>query len=639
MTNYFSEDFSTYDSSDWLTSTWASTGSSWLYTSWRADQVDHNARNGTITLTLTDENDRGKDYTGAEVQTRDFFHYGIFEVTMQASGEDGVNSNFFTYSGEVHGNVKNEIDFEFLGKDPTKVWTSYHSPVANGFGKNGPVGERGEWVDLGFDSSKGMHTYRIEWLPDSIRWYADGKLLRVVEAPEGMTGKDIGIPEHPGKMYMNIWAGVPEWMGRTDSDFKSTSAIYDNITYMSWDHPDARSLGDGAGTGTSQSVSAGPALPPEPEEVPEADQGPALEPSASESPTTSSSSSSDTTGTNGNDDLRGTGGRDNMSGGAGNDRINGRGADDVLDGGAGSDDVFGGAGNDTLVYYAAENVGTRDVYVGSLGRDTLTLHLTEDMAERADVMADLSAFQTFLAQNADASATGGNTFYFQSLGLTVRAIEALDVVISGNDDAGAALVENLVRTSVEENFQYGGLSEAQEKTEEVAAAASAAEGPSQAAAAAPQVETVDESDKPTFGSEGRDGADDFRGRGSSESFSGGEGNDLIRSRAGDDVVAGGAGNDFVKAGAGNDNLVYFASDNEGAFDRYQGSSGFDTLSIYMSQEDYAGSNIDDEIIAFEAFAEENYNLKRNGGESFKFQSFNLEVQSVEAIELIIYDSY
>jgi len=142
MTKYFADDFKTYDRDDWMTSTWSSQGSTWLHTSWRGDNVDHDAKNGEITLTLNDDNDRGKAYTGAEIQSKDFYEFGIFEITMQASGEDGVNSNFFTYSGEVHGNVKNEIDFEFLGKDPTKVWTSYHSPVANGFGNNGPVGKR-----------------------------------------------------------------------------------------------------------------------------------------------------------------------------------------------------------------------------------------------------------------------------------------------------------------------------------------------------------------------------------------------------------------------------------------------------------------------------------------------------------------
>jgi len=104
-------------------------------------------------------------------------------------------------------------------------------------------------------------------------------------------------------------------------------------------------------------------------------------------------------------------------------------------------------------------------------------------------------------------------------------------------------------------------------------------------------------------------------------------------------VAGGSGNDYVKAGAGNDELIYVAADNVGAKDRYQGSSGNDTLSIFMSQDEVDNSDIANDIAAFRTFAADNHNLNRNGGETFKFNSFDLQVQSVEEIELVIYDGY
>ena len=636
MADYFADNFNTYNRDDWLTSTWSSQGSEWLYTSWRDNKVDHNAKNGTVTLNLTDQNDRGKDYTGAEIQTKDFFHFGIFEVKMQASGEDGVNSNFFTYSGEVHGNVKNEIDFEFLGKDPTKVWTSYHSPVANGFGKNGPVGERGEWVDLGFDSSKGMHTYRIEWLPDSIRWYADDKLLRVVEAPEGMTGADIGIPEHPGKMYMNIWAGVPQWLGNTDRDFKETSAVYDSVKYLSWDHPDAKSLGDGGNGSQTAAENVAPQVTVDPIalEYEDADKAPAQKTTdapkqaAQIEPSAASDITYDRKGGNGNDDLKGSAGEDKIAGGGGNDSIVGRGGDDVLDGGSGSDRLWGGAGNDELIYVAAENVGARDVYVGSTGNDTLTLYLTNEMAQRSDVIAEIAEFQAFLADNADPSSFGGAQFTFDTLGLTVKSIETLDIVVTGDDQGGAKLAAELVKSAYDKAL--ANITPTVEKSASLAQA--------QAAPEPGQINTED-GDLPTYAVTGSAGNDMHRGNAKSESYNGGEGNDKILSRGGNDVVDGGAGSDFVKAGAGNDRLVYVAAENEGASDRYQGSAGFDTLSLYLTQAEVDALNIDDDISAFQAFAARNYDLGRNGGERFNFDSINLEVQSVEEIELIVYDGY
>lgn len=620
MAQYFEEDFKTYDDrNDWLTSTWSSQGSTWLYTSWRSDNVDHSAGNDTLTLTLDDQNDRGKAYTGGEVQTRDFFHYGIYEVRMQASGENGVNSNFFTYTGEVDGNPKNEIDFEFLGKDPTKVWTSYHSPVANGFGKNGPVGQRGEWVDLGFDSSKGMHTYRIEWLPDAIRWYADGKLLREVVPPKGMTGKDIGIPEHPGKMYMNIWAGTPEWLNRTDGDFKETTAVYDSIKYWSWDHPDAKSYGNGGPAPEPTQAQNGPVQAPvvtEPEEVEEAAPAPAPSPAPAPQASQGSEPGYDRTGSNGSDNLVGTGGADGIDGAGGNDRVIGRGGDDQLSGGAGSDKVWGGAGDDELIYVVGDNTGSKDVYVGSQGRDTLTLYLTEAEANRSEVVSDLAAYRSFLQSNNDPSSSGGNGFEFKSFGLVVKAIETLKLVVT--DGATPATTPPTASAPAP------------------AAPTAAQNGPELPPSEA--VETED-GDMPAFRDTGSDAGQRFNGSGGSDSFDGAGGNDTVLARSGNDKVTGGGGNDFVKGGAGNDNLIYVAADNTGATDRYQGSSGFDTLSIFMTQQEVEASSIMSDIAAFKDFASDNFDVARNGGEGFKFSSFDLTVQSVEEIELVVYDSY
>lgn len=619
MTKYFADDFKTYDRDDWMTSTWSSQGSTWLHTSWRDDNVDHNAKTGQVTLTLNDDNDRGKAYTGAEIQSKDFYEFGIFEIKMQASGEDGVNSNFFTYSGEVHGNVKNEIDFEFLGKDPTKVWTSYHSPVANGYGNNGPVGKRGEWVDLGFDSSKGMHTYRIEWLPDSIRWYADGKLLREVVPPKGMSGADIGIPEHAGKMYMNIWAGSPEWLGRTDKGFEETTAVYDSVKYIPWDHPEAASYGNGVNLSAANN---GPELAQKQdvEKAPAVEEAPAPVPQKA---AVVDNSTKEQSGGGSNDQLKGTSGSDKMYGGAGNDKIAGRGGDDELSGGSGNDHIVAGEGDDELIYVAADNIGARDIYAGSKGRDTLTLELTEEMAARADVVADLAAFQKFMNANSNEKASGGSTFVFESLGLTVKAIEVLDVVVTGNNTAASKLASALA-VAADSKAVLTDLP-----------AKAVANGPAEA----PAPITADKGPMPSFASVGSDGAEFLRGRSNAESFNGGGGNDKILSRDGNDVVAGGSGNDYVKAGAGNDELIYIAADNVNAKDRYQGSSGHDTLSIFMTQDEVDASDIANDIAAFRSFAADNHNLNRNGGESFKFNSFDLEVQSVEEIELVVYDGY
>ena len=216
----FEDNFDRFQESEWRASTWA-ISAGWNNTAWSKENIE--PKNGTVTLSLEENNrkDRGKDFTGAEFQSQDFYGYGVYEVTMKASGESGVNSSFFIYTGPVHGREKNEIDFEFLGKDPTKVHIAYHSNDTADF-----QGTNSRYVDLGFDASAGFHTYRFEWKEDSIKWFADDKLLWAV------SGDDIGIPNSPAKIFMSIWSGVPSWLG--DADFDTTTAVYTDVSYTGW---------------------------------------------------------------------------------------------------------------------------------------------------------------------------------------------------------------------------------------------------------------------------------------------------------------------------------------------------------------------------------------------------------------------
>lgn len=159
-----------------------------------------------------------KDFLGGEVQRVRRTHYGYYEVEMQAGRGDGVISSFFTYTGPYFGDPHDEIDFEFLGRDTTKVWV-------NRFAR----GERlpGEWIDLGFDAADGTNIYALDWLPDRIIWYANGNEIHRVEAA------DRTLPNIPGRIYINIWTGgraQVDWSGQADPDTKSV-ATYLCISY------------------------------------------------------------------------------------------------------------------------------------------------------------------------------------------------------------------------------------------------------------------------------------------------------------------------------------------------------------------------------------------------------------------------
>ena len=125
---------------------------------------------------------------------------------MTSARGEGVISAFFTYTGPHFDTPHDEIDFEFLGRDTTKVWVTRFAD-----GKRLP----GKWIDLGFDSAEAPHLYAFEWLEDKIIWYADGReLMRV-------TAEETTLPVTPGRVYISLWAGGEQqknWSGIAPDD-------------------------------------------------------------------------------------------------------------------------------------------------------------------------------------------------------------------------------------------------------------------------------------------------------------------------------------------------------------------------------------------------------------------------------------
>jgi hypothetical protein len=136
----------------------------------------------------------------------------------------------------------------------------------------------------------------------------------------------------------------------------------------------------------------------------------------------------------GNDRLDGGKANDRLIGGVGNDKLEGGKGDDALDGGAGNDVVLAGRGDDTAAYRMAENlgpgfsdIGTRDVYDGGQGFDTLRLALTYGEHQLASVQQDIAEFRAFLAAHADPQTGSGTAFYFRSFNLEASNFEALSI--------------------------------------------------------------------------------------------------------------------------------------------------------------------------------------------------------------------
>lgn len=135
----------------------------------------------------------------AEVQSRQIFSYGTFEVRMRApEPSSGFNAAFFTYTGPHAGTRHDEIDVELLMRQPSSVWLNVH---VDGDGTNG-VSIQEQPLSAQFND------YAFVWKPDRLEWFINGKSVRVIENPEK-------IPVTPQKIYASLWSSdtLIEWMG------------------------------------------------------------------------------------------------------------------------------------------------------------------------------------------------------------------------------------------------------------------------------------------------------------------------------------------------------------------------------------------------------------------------------------------
>lgn len=138
-----------------------------------------------------------RNLSAAAISSQDRFLYGRFEATLQATDTPGLVTGFFLH----RDSPRQEIDVEITGDSPDRLLANvFFNPGSDGakydYGYRGtPVS-----IDLGFDASKALHTYAIDWGPDEIRWLVDGQVVhrRVLWDPTP-------IPHLPMTLHVNTW--------------------------------------------------------------------------------------------------------------------------------------------------------------------------------------------------------------------------------------------------------------------------------------------------------------------------------------------------------------------------------------------------------------------------------------------------
>ena len=160
-------------------------------------------------ITVCREDMRVRQYSSASLTSRGIFLFGRFEAVLKPPKVEGLITGMFLH----RDSPRQEIDIEFLGKNPCKMLINvYYNPGCDGarldYGYRGtPV-----LVDLGFDTTSDFHAYAIEWEPDELRWYVDEVLVH-----RRSNWEPTPIPHLPMKFHINIWPSTSrELAGRVD---------------------------------------------------------------------------------------------------------------------------------------------------------------------------------------------------------------------------------------------------------------------------------------------------------------------------------------------------------------------------------------------------------------------------------------
>ncbi|MGX8010514.1 endo-1,3-1,4-beta-glycanase ExoK [Mesorhizobium sp. ORM8.1] len=192
----FVDNFSNFDRSRWFVSDGWSNGAHQNCT-WSKDLV--RLSDGALSLGFEKRKLKDREFACAEIQTKQRYGYGVYEARMKTGTGSGLNAAFFTYIGPQDKKPWDEIDFEVLTKDPSKVQVNSY---IQGKPKNGKL------VDVEGGADKGFNDYGFVWEKNRLRWYVNGKLVNEVTNPDE-------LPTNSQKIFFSLWGSekLTNWMG------------------------------------------------------------------------------------------------------------------------------------------------------------------------------------------------------------------------------------------------------------------------------------------------------------------------------------------------------------------------------------------------------------------------------------------
>jgi beta-glucanase (GH16 family) len=173
-------------------------------------------KDGQLIMRATDG---GEMYKGIELRTKQYYHYGYFEIEAKVNSSRGICPAFwFVSSRKSPSRMEYEIDgFECFGERPNVVKTT---PLAHNY--KGEKYNGTDWdfkctrlIDEDGDSERSFfvgnwgedfHKFGVDWQPDLITWYIDGTPVYEMKPSESFDGKNVF--NEPMIVILTVYSGV-----------------------------------------------------------------------------------------------------------------------------------------------------------------------------------------------------------------------------------------------------------------------------------------------------------------------------------------------------------------------------------------------------------------------------------------------
>lgn len=167
--------------------------------------VTYDSANGA-TFTLKKQGD------SPTIRSKFYIFFGRVEVWMKAAAGTGIISSVMLLSDDL-----DEIDWEFMGGDASRVETNY-------FGKGVQDNTKALYFPVKGGILDDFHNYTTVWTKDSLEFHIDGTLVRTLLPKDA--NNTLFYPQTPMRISLGIWAGgdpslpkgTREWAGG-DTDY------------------------------------------------------------------------------------------------------------------------------------------------------------------------------------------------------------------------------------------------------------------------------------------------------------------------------------------------------------------------------------------------------------------------------------